>query len=739
MHPRWMSVVVVALVAAACEGPAGPQGPAGDPGIPGAPGDPGEIGEVGPEGPPGDDGVNPWWTGPGVDLEITGLTMTASQAVVAFRLRDAAGVALDRSGRLTSGAVTLGFVLDQLSVDTAGAPLAYTAYTTRTATGAGAAPPRPRRGPRPAARSPWSTSPPAPIRYTFAAPLTGFDAARTQTVMAVASRTQDGAAAFDRATFSIRPDGGAIAERSVVTQANCASCHGTFSAHGGRYTAVDQCEMCHTSQTTDADTGNTVDFGVMLHKIHAGKDLPSVIAGTPYRIIGFGGTVHDFSTVAFPHSIKRCDSCHGGAPQGGNWQTAPSAETCRSCHDNISFVDPPPGGQVLHSGGAQPPGAPCNGLPPGQRARSPRSSRPTPTSSLRHVPTRSPIDDRVGTAPVTPGGPLARSPSRSATTAWPRDIHDRAAGQPARADRRPQHRLHHGTGPSAPRPTRGPRSTVQGTGATGTLAAVDAAQGTFRYTFPATIVIPAAATGSFTVAMEGAVNAADPRYPMVSPSRAFAVTGTTVARRQVIDPAKCNACHADLRFHGGNRRGAGYCVTCHNPENANADRIARLESSTVLAESVDFRVMIHKIHMGEELSQPYVLGGNPTPTTTNPAGTPQNFGEVRYPRPRTDCAACHLDGTWRLPAAAGRAPSILQELTCTEDPAADTDSYCTSPFWNVTQTYRLPPETSVCTSCHDAGYVLAHATVNTTVLGVEACATCHGPGAAVDVDVVHAR
>jgi hypothetical protein len=96
------------------------------------------------------------------------------------------------------------------------------------------------------------------------------------------------------------------------------------------------------------------------------------------------------------------------------------------------------------------------------------------------------------------------------------------------------------------------------------------------------------------------------------------------------------------------------------------------------------------------------------------------------------------DGTWRLPAAAGRAPSILQELTCTE-PVGDSDNYCTAPFWNVTQTYRLPPETSVCTSCHDASYVMAHATINTTVLGLEACATCHGPGAAVDVDVVHAR
>jgi len=283
------------------------------------------------------------------------------------------------------------------------------------------------------------------------------------------------------------------------------------------------------------------------------------------------------------------------------------------------------------------------------------------------------------------------------------------------------------------------QTTIQGSGATGTLTAVDAAAGIFRYTFPPTVVVPASATGSYTIGVEATINSAAPRFATMSPTRAFAVTDTVAQpRRQIIDSAKCNACHYDLTFHGGGRRGGEYCVMCHNPENANNERISRFESSTVLAESVDFRVMIHKIHAGEELSQPYFLGAFPAPSVSNPAGTQHNFGEVRYPRSRSECVACHLPGTFSLPASQGRAQSILQEITCTEDPAADADAYCTSPNWVVTQTYRLPPETSVCTSCHDQPHVAVHAMLN-SIGGAEACATCHGPGKSHDVEVVHGQ
>jgi OmcA/MtrC family decaheme c-type cytochrome len=261
----------------------------------------------------------------------------------------------------------------------------------------------------------------------------------------------------------------------------------------------------------------------------------------------------------------------------------------------------------------------------------------------------------------------------------------------------------------------------------------------FSYTFPPTITLPANATGSYTMGMEGYLNSASPRFTFTAPLRAFAVTDTVAqSRRQIIDPAKCDGCHYDLVFHGGNRRGAAYCVMCHSPENSNADRMPRLEGTTVLAESADFRVMIHKIHAGEELSQSYVLGTG-TPNATTGVSSTHAFDETRYPRARSECTACHLPDTFGLPAAQGRTQSVLQELTCLEDPAADTNTGCQSPNWVVSQTFRLPPETSVCTSCHDDTHVAVHAMLNTLTGGAEACATCHGPGKTHDVAVVHAK
>jgi OmcA/MtrC family decaheme c-type cytochrome len=617
-------------------------------------------------------------------------------------------------------------VLAQLAEDTAGAAEQYTSYTTRIQTA-----PSGEMAVQAATESTGTFETIAVTegryRYTFATPLAGFDPALTQTVLAVASRSIDGVTAMDRMTYSVRPAGGAPIARDVVADARCSACHGTtegpagVSAHGGRYTAVAECVLCHTPQSADPDTGNTVDFKVMLHKVHRGANLPTVLAGTPYQIVGFGGSVHDFSTVHFPQPINRCTACHAGA-QGDTWSTRPRMDTCVSCHDNISFVSPVPPGQVLHSGGTQPPNAPCTVCHPatGSLAGITESHAVATDATLVAI-------ELVDVPPVPPGASPVLD-FRVTVDGAPRDI----LAQPLTS------LVANTVGPNTDFIGLPLSARIQGAGAVGTLTAIDAADGRFRYTYPATVVVPATATGSYTVGLEGYLQVTGgPRFATLSPTRAFAVTdATAVPRRAIIDPAKCNSCHADLSFHGGGRKGAAYCLLCHNPSNANEERAARFEGSTILAESVDFRVMIHKIHAGEQLTQPYTLYGNPTPTVANPGGTAVTFDHMRYPRSPAECEACHLPGTWRLPVA-GAAPSVLQEMTCSEAPGTDTDSYCTSPFWTLTATLPVQPETSACTSCHDAPYVEAHALLNTTVLGIEACTTCHGPGSTFDVALYH--
>ena len=118
----------------------------------------------------------------------------------------------------------------------------------------------------------------------------------------------------------------------------------------------------------------------------------------------------------------------------------------------------------------------------------------------------------------------------------------------------------------------------------------------------------------------------------------FVANGGKVTNlHDVIRTASCNSCHDQLSFHGGARRGVEMCVLCHNQ--------GMVDTSN--GKSLDFKAMVHEIHMGASL--PSVKAG--TPLLVN--GT--DFSKVVYPADPADprnCETCHSQKTGAAQATA---------------------------------------------------------------------------------------
>lgn len=723
MHTRslWVALGVTALLAS-CEGPTGPSGSQGPAGPSGDRGTTGDKGDPGGPGDQGDPGIDAYLTEAGLQLEILALDIVGPQATVRFRITDGTGLPLDREGLFTEGAVETRFVLSRLETSETG-PSHYEAYTTTTQTspitGDTATQPSNDEGGTFTAVDPAEGI----YEYAFGTQLDAVDGTRTHTLGAWAWRDFEEKRYVANQVFHFRPDGQAVDDlREIVETSTCNNCHNPLKIHGGLRRETGLCITCHTDGVMDPDTGNTVDMPVMIHKIHMGKRLPSVVGGTPYQIVGFMQSVHDYSTVGVPRAVEDCAMCHQGA-DADVWKTAPSMKACGSCHDATSFTDPPEAGMVAHAGGPQADDSNC---------------------TVCHTATQSGLESIV-THHLTPlSDPDAPklvvsivSVSNTAPGQTPQLVFTVTEnGQPRDILAQPLNSLRVTVAGPTTDYAGYWQHTVQGSGATGTLAADP--QG-FRYTFPAPM--PLSAAGSYGIGMEGYIQpvANGPRYATPNPVFFVPVTDPVVApRRKIVADGQCDGCHGDIAAHGDSRTSVDYCSFCHNANNVGDDRISRVEGSTVMAQSVDLRVMIHKIHAGEHLSQqPYILGGNPSPNSANPVGNPINFGETRFPGDLKSCGTCHIAGTFELPLDQGLLPTHVNELTCTEDPVADADSYCNTRI--VSEDIVTGPTASPCLSCHDAPETRAHAMTNTDFsTGAEACATCHGPGDAYDAALGHA-
>ncbi|MBE0613959.1 MAG: OmcA/MtrC family decaheme c-type cytochrome [Burkholderiales bacterium] len=145
------------------------------------------------------------------------------------------------------------------------------------------------------------------------------------------------------AYFDFVPDGSAVkTTRNIVTMNTCATCHAGVKLHSGY--ATEYCVTCHNQLTLDPFTADPVDFQRIVHKLHRGKDLPSVVAGGSYAING----THNYSYSAFPGNIADCEVCHSQtATKPGTttllenrtaWYTTPTQRACGTCHDSTAAL-----------------------------------------------------------------------------------------------------------------------------------------------------------------------------------------------------------------------------------------------------------------------------------------------------------------------------------------------------------------------------------------------------------------
>jgi OmcA/MtrC family decaheme c-type cytochrome len=666
---------------------------------------------------------------PGLTLKVVSSTIAQDGTIsVDYKITDPNGLPLDPAGITTPGAVSVSFVCAYIPKG----QTQFYSYATRAQT----SPITNVTAIQAGADSGGTTKQVADgeFVYTFktkavGANSTAYDPTATHRVGIYGSRNLtefDLGTNYASNTLTFIPAGGTPTNtRDVVRTASCNKCHDSLSFHGGSRIGMDLCIMCHQPQTVDPDTGNTVDMKVFVHKIHMGSQLPSVIAGKPYQVIGFNQAVSDWSTVNLPSDPRRCTFCHEdvkvtGATQSNNWMMNPSRAACGSCHDDVNFatgknhVDLP---QVSDNQCTQ-----CH-IPKGELEfdASIIGAHTVPTQSLTNpglVLTIVRVDNGVaGKAPTvtfTSKDYAGNAVTMAQLTGGSNRLALVMAGPTTDYG-------YTSFGSDVTTPgyvSENPVPTAKCSG-----------DGTCSYTF--THEVPAKATGTYAIGVEGrrgstllagTAQQQTSEYGAINKVLYFSVDGSKLApRRQVVDVNKCNGCHSYLSLHGENRNQIEMCVLCHNPsENDSSVRgVATTPSDKNLPpQSVNFALMIHKIHTGEGLTaagQNYTIVGF--------GGSHNDFSDVRYPAmtptggvaDTAKCYMCHITGT-------------EANFPIGKNNVLDTQG-------------RISPvaaTTSACTACHVSLSALSHSVSQTDPKFGESCDVCHGAGADFDVTKMHA-
>lgn len=716
----------------------------GDDGSSGNAGPPGPAGPAGPTAPPNPGGGIPIGTAERINIEVNGVAVaSADQApVVELRLTNDLG-----QGLTGLAAGNIRFVLAQLSESDPGSGESsqWQSYISRANGGI----PNVQATTETASAGTFTDNGDGSYRYTFASALENyaagpaFAASRTHR-LGIEIRGQ--APTSDNGIFDFIPNGGVpTSTRNIVDNDTCNACHDVLEFHGGARTDVPYCVTCHNPSSADGDTGNTLDMTAMIHNIHAGRD--------GYLIIGFGGTPHDYSNVAFTQDIRNCSTCHqesdANTPQASNWRNVANRAACGTCHydDNIP-------GNGVHDfaieSGRHPGGLnfsddsqclDCHGADStvtnsaGQLLRTTEVHRiPGLEASARF--TFNIIDVRN----VTTGGFVEIDYSVTDANGVPYNL-DSAPEFTACSDGTSRLAVNIGwsttdfTNRDSGNRNAAPISLNAlgaGCGGLGTDADRDGI-----YTARSALALPATISGSIAVALEGhpgtdldGNGTIAGRGDQVAVTNAIAYYGInsapTTPRRNAVAIEKCGDCHKQLVLHGNNRTDKPEaCAMCHNP-NA-TDILVRVGGSAcdialgLDDQAIDMKHMIHGIHAG-------------TIGVCGFRNSAHDYTDVTYPGRLNNCEGCHLPGGY-YPVEPGM---LLATTIDANDPSTPTDDRAIS------------PNTAVCSSCHtsqlaaehmkqNGGDFMATKAADSSLISTEfeTCALCHGPGRSADVKEVH--
>ncbi len=680
--------------------------------------------------------------------------------------------------------------------------------------------------------------------YVFASSLpAGFDDQETLRVgvwLAAAEGTST-----TTATWDYRPAGGTPAPRDTVLDARCQACHAVVRSPHDPIVGVKICLTCHTWQNADPDTvdpaamggatpatdPNPLDLGRLVHRIHRGKNLPTLyrassaaaappldsgatlplpffpgrnaaVVGRKYAIVGadsreavFGKIVSRVEnalpalTLAegaiFPRDLRDCGVCHEGAPQAYKVWEGISRRTCGGCHADVWF-DPSSISDEFHfahAGGPQTDDTQCIGchvavtptqpkvyapitdihLPP---HRSPRFARPVveivgvQNARAGQAPiVKFKLYDRVG--PISPiGAPVPASDPSPDGSPIPRTMHYAAGGWFGISI----------AGPTAPAFGTDYLLSEQVGNPSPFALAADAA-GIFTYAFVSTL--PATATGTWAVGIEARRAAATTHYvpssdefrwpytgetltePPINPlvyvdtatgTFTAGVADATVPRRRIVAQEKCDRCHDPIPVHGKTRMRVEYCVICHSPGRTDwgarpgvaptyppepvvpVTGIVNLSATRDGLEerSIDFKVLIHRIHTGGRRGAASLEGIEPL-VVYGRYGSKFFFDEALFPNDLSNCTVCHEGKTYLVEAVPADAPPTRANETATILHAASAAHPDTEP--------AIPPIQAACLGCHASGATQDHAR-RKTAGGVEQCAECHVRGP-TSVEVAH--